>query len=127
MTDSSLPIPEFFDANKVGAVWRFPFEERAKAAQNWANRHGLQPASSDLTKTWLLLIDVQNTFCIPDFELYVGGRSGRGAVIESRLDLEVERVDPNALRFARRKATWGQAAPPKNGSFREREATGAAA
>jgi nicotinamidase-related amidase len=27
-----------------------------------------------------MLIDVQNTFCIPDFELYVGGRSGRGAV-----------------------------------------------
>ena len=27
-----------------------------------------------------MLIDVQNTFCIPDFELYVGGRSGHGAV-----------------------------------------------
>ena len=40
----------------------------------------LQSASADSTKTWLMLIDVQNTFCIPDFELYVGGRSGRGAV-----------------------------------------------
>ena len=28
----------------------------------------------------LLLIDVQNTFCIPGFELFVGGRSGMGAV-----------------------------------------------
>ena len=80
MTNSSLPIHEFFEANKVGAVWRFPFEERAKAAQNWANTHGLQPAATDSTKTWLMLIDVQNTFCLPDFELYVGGRSGRGAV-----------------------------------------------
>ena len=80
MTNSSLPIPEFFEANKVGAVWRFPFEERAKAAQDWANTHGLQPAAANSTKTWLMLIDVQNTFCIPDFELYVGGRSGRGAV-----------------------------------------------
>ena len=80
MTNSSLPIPEFFDANQVGAVWRFPYEERAKAAQNWANTHGLQPAATDSTKTWLMLIDVQNTFCLPDFELYVGGRSGRGAV-----------------------------------------------
>jgi nicotinamidase-related amidase len=26
------------------------------------------------------LIDVQNTFCLPDFELFVGGRSGMGAV-----------------------------------------------
>jgi len=29
---------------------------------------------------WLMLIDVQNTVCIPEFELYVGGRSGHGAV-----------------------------------------------
>jgi nicotinamidase-related amidase len=28
----------------------------------------------------LLLIDVQNTFCLPEFELFVGGRSGRGAI-----------------------------------------------
>ena len=27
-----------------------------------------------------MLIDVQNTFCLPEFELYVGGRSGRGAI-----------------------------------------------
>ena len=29
-------------------------------------------------------MDVQNTFCIPDFELYVGGRSGTGAVDDNR-------------------------------------------
>jgi nicotinamidase-related amidase len=80
MTDSLLPIPDFFDAQKVGAVWRVPYEERAVQARQWADRHGLQPAYTDSTKTWLMLIDVQNTFCLPDFELYVGGRSGRGAV-----------------------------------------------
>ncbi len=31
-------------------------------------------------RIWLLLVDVQNTFCIPGFELFVAGRSGRGAV-----------------------------------------------
>ena len=31
----------------------------------------------------LLLVDVQNTFCLPDFELFVGGRSGRAAVDDS--------------------------------------------
>ena len=77
---TQTPIPDFFDGRKVGTVWRVPYEERAKAARDWANQHGLQPASVDSTKTWLMLIDVQNTFCIPDFELYVGGRSGRGAV-----------------------------------------------
>jgi hypothetical protein len=63
-----LPIPEFFDADKVGAVWRIPYEERAKQARDWALQHGLQ------------LVDAQNTFCIPGFELFVGGRSGNGAV-----------------------------------------------
>ena len=75
-----LPTPDFFDVNKVGTVWRIPYEERAKQARDWAPQHGLQPASADSTRTWLMLIDVQNTFCIPEFELYVGGRSGRGAV-----------------------------------------------
>ena len=75
-----IPIPDFFEAEKVGTVWRVPYEERAKAAREWAGQYDLQPASADTTKTWLMLIDVQNTFCIPEFELYVGGRSGRGAV-----------------------------------------------
>ena len=80
MSDSQLPLPNFFNPLQVGSVWRIPYEERARQAQNWARQHGLQPASADSTKTWLMLIDVQNTFCIPEFELYVGGRSGRGAV-----------------------------------------------
>ncbi len=32
----------------------------------------------------LLAIDVQNTFCLPDFELFVAGHSGSGAVDDSR-------------------------------------------
>jgi nicotinamidase-related amidase len=80
MNNSLLPIPEFFDSNTVGSVWRVPYEERVKEARDWAALQKLEPVSTDSTKTWLMLIDVQNTFCIPDFELYVGGRSGRGAV-----------------------------------------------
>jgi nicotinamidase-related amidase len=80
MNTPEVPTPEFFDPNKAGTVWRIPYEERAKQAREWARQHGLGPASADPVKTWLMLIDVQNTFCIPDFELYVGGRSGRGAV-----------------------------------------------
>ena len=80
MSPSQLPIPDFFDARTVGTVWRVPYEERARQARDWAALHGLQPASADSTKTWMMLVDVQNTFCIPEFELYVGGRSGRGAV-----------------------------------------------
>ena len=79
-----LPIPNFFDSGKFDQVWRVPYEERARAAKDWALRYGLQPASNDRAKTWLLLVDVQNTFCIPGFELYVAGRSGRGAVDDNR-------------------------------------------
>jgi len=80
MNNSLLPIPDFFDSSRVGSVWRIPYEERAKQARDWAVLHKLEPASADVAKTLLMLIDVQNTFCIPEFELYVGGRSGRGAV-----------------------------------------------
>jgi nicotinamidase-related amidase len=80
MNSQSLPLPTFFDADSVGSIRRIPYEERAREAREWTHLHSLAPASSDSTRTWLMLVDVQNTFCIPEFELYVGGRSGRGAV-----------------------------------------------
>lgn len=73
-------IPEFFDRASVGSVWRVPYQQRAIDAEQWAKQHNLPPASRDRVRVCLLAIDVQNTFCIPDFELYVGGRSGTGAV-----------------------------------------------
>lgn len=79
-----LPIPDFFDPSKVKDVFRVPYEERAQAAREWAQLHGLKPAFEDETRNLLLLIDVQNTFCLPDFELYVAGRSGTGAVDDSQ-------------------------------------------
>jgi nicotinamidase-related amidase len=44
----------------------------------------LQPASDDTLRIALLAIDVQNTFCMPGFELFVAGRSGQAAVDDSR-------------------------------------------
>ena len=76
----SLPIPDFFDPASLDRVWRVSYEERARQAAEWARRHDLQPAGSSRPKVWLLLVDVQNTFCVPGFELFVAGRSGRGAV-----------------------------------------------
>lgn len=81
---TSLPIPPHFDPTRVGAVWRVPYQQRAGAAASWAKQHTIQPASSDLTRICLLAIDVQNTFCIPEFELFVGGRSGMGAVEDNK-------------------------------------------
>jgi nicotinamidase-related amidase len=81
---AKLPVPSFFDPQKVGFVWRVPYVERAAQARGWVGRHGLRPASDDSKRTWLLLVDVQNTFCAPGFELFVAGRSGRGAVEDCR-------------------------------------------
>lgn len=77
---TQLPIPVHFDRSKVGEVWRVPYQIRAAEAKAWANQHGLTPAIQDSTRVCLLVIDVQNTFCIPGYELFVGGRSGMGAV-----------------------------------------------
>lgn len=76
----TLPIPDYFDPSQVGRVWRVPYQERATQALEWAALHGLTPSATDRTRICLLLIDCQNTFCIPGFELFVGGRSGQGAV-----------------------------------------------
>ncbi len=79
-----LPIPAHFDARRVGEVWRVPYEDRAREARAWAETHGLRPAADDSFRLALLAVDVQNTFCIPGHELYVAGRSGTGAVDDSR-------------------------------------------
>jgi nicotinamidase-related amidase len=79
-----LPLPEHFDAERVPSVWRVPYEERAREAADWAARHGIAPAAEDGPRICLQLVDCQNTFCTPGFELYVGGRSGTGAVDDSR-------------------------------------------
>jgi nicotinamidase-related amidase len=77
---NQLPIPPHFNSAKVGSVWRVPYQERAQSAKTWAEKHKIQPTATDKKRVCLLLIDVQNTFCIPEFELFVGGKSGMGAV-----------------------------------------------
>jgi nicotinamidase-related amidase len=79
-----LPVPAHFEPTRVGEVWRVPYESRAREARDWAAAHALAPAAADGLRVCLVAIDVQNTFCIPGFELFVGGRSGTGAVEDSR-------------------------------------------
>jgi nicotinamidase-related amidase len=84
MRRNELPIPPHFDPDKVGQVWRVLYQELSEAAKKWSKQNRLQAVSRDNFRICLLLIDVQNTFCIPEFELYVGGRSGTGAVDDNR-------------------------------------------
>jgi len=80
----SLPLPPFHDPAAASRVYRVPYQVRAEQAREWAAVHGIRPASEDARKIALLLVDVQNTFCLPEFELFVAGRSGRGAIEDSQ-------------------------------------------
>ncbi len=79
----SLPIPDFFDSGRVGQLYRVAYEDRAATARAWAREHSITPAAGDSPRIGLLLVDCQNTFCLPGGELFVAGRSGLGAVRDS--------------------------------------------
>jgi nicotinamidase-related amidase len=81
---AELPLPAHFEAERVGDVWRVPYEDRARQASAWAKEHGLRRSAEDSFRLCLLVVDVQNTFCVPGFELFVAGRSGTAAVDDSR-------------------------------------------
>ncbi|MBP7865053.1 MAG: isochorismatase [Acidobacteria bacterium] len=78
--DQLLPIPPHFDEAKADRIWGVPYQQRAGEAEAWAAAHGIPPASADTERVCLFVIDLQVTFCIPGWELFVAGRSGRGAV-----------------------------------------------
>jgi nicotinamidase-related amidase len=68
-----LPLPPHWDAESVTQVRRVPYEDRAADAAAWAAAHRIAPARDDERRVCLLLIDCQNTFCTPGFELFVPG------------------------------------------------------
>ncbi|MYJ26929.1 MAG: nicotinamidase [Holophagales bacterium] len=80
-----LPLPAGTGPNSDpyrSADWSYnPDPNRvAAAAADWRSRHELTSASTDETPRILLLVDEQRDFCLPEGSLYVGGRSGRGAI-----------------------------------------------
>jgi nicotinamidase-related amidase len=80
-----LPIPQFF-VPKHAAEWGYRPDAAALAdvATSWRKQHAIKPAATDGNRVHLLLIDVQKDFCFPEGTLYVAGRSGSGAVDDSR-------------------------------------------
>ncbi len=79
-----LPIPTHFAAEHVGEVWKVPYQERAAEAEQWRRHHRFKVAARDKFRICLMLVDVQNTFCIPGYELFVSGKSGDGAVADNK-------------------------------------------
>jgi nicotinamidase-related amidase len=81
----TLPLPPFYDPASA-ARWAHRPDAQAllDAAQGWRERHAVPPAGDDAFDLHLLLVDEQKDFCFPEGALYVGGRSGRGAVEDTR-------------------------------------------
>ena len=79
-----LPLPPHWSPERVGEVWRVNYAARFGDAERWRAQHSLQPAADDRFRLALVVVDMQNTFCSPGFELFVAGRSGTGALDDAR-------------------------------------------
>src|SRR5688572_12561513 len=85
MTPKPLPIPHFFNAYRAAEYnYRPDTTALATSAVDWRAQHAIRPSAADETRVHLLLIDVQKDFCFPEGTLYVAGRSGTGAIDDSR-------------------------------------------
>ncbi len=76
-----LPLPPFYDPAHA-EDWGYSPDPGAlfELALEWRREHALRAASDDARSVHLLVIDAQRDFCFPRGSLYVGGRSGRGAL-----------------------------------------------
>lgn len=80
-----LPLPPIYDPRHAAAYgYRPDAAALATTATAWRAQHAVRPAAADETRIHLLLIDVQKDFCFPEGSLYVAGRSGTGAIDDSR-------------------------------------------
>jgi nicotinamidase-related amidase len=68
-----LPLPPHWNPDSIVEVRKVLYEERAAEAAAWAREHAVRPAREDGQRLCLLLVDCQNTFCTPGFELFVPG------------------------------------------------------
>lgn len=78
-------VPTFFNPEHA-ASWAYRPDVQAVRAEAaaWQSRHRLAPATEAGVHAELLVIDCQKDFCLPEGALFVAGRSGRGAIDDSR-------------------------------------------
>ena len=75
-----LPVPAFYDpAQAARFAYRPDARPRLRARPAVPADQRCPPAATPVTSA-CSLIDVQRDFCFPEGSLYVGGRSGRGAL-----------------------------------------------
>jgi nicotinamidase-related amidase len=75
------PIPAHYDPRHAREFsYRPDAQSLFDSATLFRREQHLLPAASDLRRNHLVLIDLQRDFCFPEGTLYVGGRSGQGAL-----------------------------------------------
>ena len=76
-----MELPSHYDPANA-ADWAYGPDQRAlfEAALAWRAAQGIAPAADDRVTVELVVIDAQRDFCFPQGSLYVGGRSGSGAL-----------------------------------------------
>jgi nicotinamidase-related amidase len=80
-----LPPPPHHDPARAASFAYRPDQAAiAAAAPEWRKAHAIKPSGADELNLHLLLIDAQKDFCFPEGSLYVAGRSGTGAIDDSR-------------------------------------------
>lgn len=74
-------VPDFFNPDHAGDWHHRPNVPALRAeAERWRRHRNIAPATAESRLVELLLVDCQKDFCLPEGALFVGGRSGRGAV-----------------------------------------------
>lgn len=85
-----MNFPSHYHASRA-ADWSYSPDQRAifEAARAWRAEQAVAPAAGDRVTVELVGIDVQKDFCFPEGSLYVGGRSGTGALDDNRRTAEL--------------------------------------
>ena len=80
-----LPLLPSYNPNNA-SKWSYVPDQQVLLDNSveWRRAHAIKPAATDTFRVHLLLIDVQKDFCFPEGTLFVGGRSGTGAIDDSK-------------------------------------------
>lgn len=81
-------FPPFYDARNIKWGYRPDLPKVYTEAFAWSKLQSVRPAATDKKIIHVLPIDMQGDFCFPEGTLPVLGRSGRGAMDDSRRFVE---------------------------------------
>jgi nicotinamidase-related amidase len=88
-TITTLQLPPHYDPKGVVDAERWlPYNDLMNGALAWRKQHNLRASITDRVRIGVLVIDGANTFVHPNGELFVGGRSGNGAVDDMQRTVE---------------------------------------